>query len=446
MSPHVKTLAELATILALLAAAAYGGWLGRKHSRAAQDDLADAKDEQYNRGYDTAIRQIPDERVADAWKSGVEFGKARPADHSRRRWWNRAEPVQTCRQCGCTQERGCEVGCWWVTADMCSACVGSLAEAAEPDGPPEPTLADRILRSVEQHLGKRGRISGSEWTDHLRFRECAGCAFTARSYDPYGYPAARRPPPPPRPQERPRQAIAGPPPPPAEPAEEPTRVFARQDPPKFTPVVVYDELAELADRDLAELADRGDVPDGEPVFAAAPVTVPDLPSQPAPGPGDVPSVWLAAMAEPAKGLAPHLMIWDAADGSKWNYYPPDREWQGWVPGEDGTWYWPVARFRATHPEAPPWDGWTLGDPVEPVAAPSPLFDEVAADLAEAADIERAGSDEPARAQTMEEFLAELASWSAERRADGAAVVDRVEASLADWRADAGLPPRPSLVG
>ncbi len=28
-----------------------------------------------------------------------------------------------CRVCGCTNERGCPGGCWWVGPDLCSSCV-----------------------------------------------------------------------------------------------------------------------------------------------------------------------------------------------------------------------------------------------------------------------------------------------------------------------------------
>lgn len=27
-----------------------------------------------------------------------------------------------CWQCGCTDERACPGGCWWVADDLCSAC------------------------------------------------------------------------------------------------------------------------------------------------------------------------------------------------------------------------------------------------------------------------------------------------------------------------------------
>jgi hypothetical protein len=34
----------------------------------------------------------------------------------------RKEGSQTCRECGCTDERACEGGCSWVEEDLCSAC------------------------------------------------------------------------------------------------------------------------------------------------------------------------------------------------------------------------------------------------------------------------------------------------------------------------------------
>jgi len=40
----------------------------------------------------------------------------------------RPESIKACRVCGCTQERACPGGCYWVEADLCSAC----AETREP--------------------------------------------------------------------------------------------------------------------------------------------------------------------------------------------------------------------------------------------------------------------------------------------------------------------------
>lgn len=38
---------------------------------------------------------------------------------------------RACRVCGCTDRHGCPQGCWWVEADLCSAC----AEAANEPTP-----------------------------------------------------------------------------------------------------------------------------------------------------------------------------------------------------------------------------------------------------------------------------------------------------------------------
>ena len=40
-----------------------------------------------------------------------------------------ARRAGVCRVCGCTDDRACDGGCWWVQPDLCSACVGRL----EPD-------------------------------------------------------------------------------------------------------------------------------------------------------------------------------------------------------------------------------------------------------------------------------------------------------------------------
>jgi len=35
------------------------------------------------------------------------------------------QPVRSCRECGCTDDKACEGGCSWVEVDLCSACAGS---------------------------------------------------------------------------------------------------------------------------------------------------------------------------------------------------------------------------------------------------------------------------------------------------------------------------------
>jgi hypothetical protein len=39
--------------------------------------------------------------------------------------------VRACRECGCTDEFGCDGGCWWVGPDLCSSCVTAAQWAAE---------------------------------------------------------------------------------------------------------------------------------------------------------------------------------------------------------------------------------------------------------------------------------------------------------------------------
>lgn len=36
-----------------------------------------------------------------------------------------------CRVCGCTDERACPGGCWWVEPDLCSDCGDVSPEASE---------------------------------------------------------------------------------------------------------------------------------------------------------------------------------------------------------------------------------------------------------------------------------------------------------------------------
>jgi hypothetical protein len=40
-----------------------------------------------------------------------------------------------CRVCGCTDDRACPGGCWWVDADLCSACAGDFGPDDSDDGP-----------------------------------------------------------------------------------------------------------------------------------------------------------------------------------------------------------------------------------------------------------------------------------------------------------------------
>ena len=50
--------------------------------------------------------------------------------------------ARRCRKCGCTDDRACPGGCWWVAEDLCSSCdpnyasaVGSLVRSEMPPQP-----------------------------------------------------------------------------------------------------------------------------------------------------------------------------------------------------------------------------------------------------------------------------------------------------------------------
>lgn len=38
------------------------------------------------------------------------------------RAWRRQADVRSCRRCGCTDDRACFGGCYWVAPDLCSVC------------------------------------------------------------------------------------------------------------------------------------------------------------------------------------------------------------------------------------------------------------------------------------------------------------------------------------
>lgn len=41
--------------------------------------------------------------------------------------------MATCRICGCTDERACPGGCWWVEPDFCSACAPAERQNETPE-------------------------------------------------------------------------------------------------------------------------------------------------------------------------------------------------------------------------------------------------------------------------------------------------------------------------
>lgn len=48
--------------------------------------------------------------------------------------WDQGVPLEepTCRECGCTDDRACEGGCYWAGPDICSNCVPLNIELVEP--------------------------------------------------------------------------------------------------------------------------------------------------------------------------------------------------------------------------------------------------------------------------------------------------------------------------
>lgn len=79
-----------------------------------------------------------------------------------------AEAVRSCRVCGCTDDdcRGCiaKVGgpCWWVKADLCSACVGSEDVRTDVPLPQPQRLSDAdaldLARKVAAGRAVRGDV------------------------------------------------------------------------------------------------------------------------------------------------------------------------------------------------------------------------------------------------------------------------------------------------
>lgn len=78
------------------------------------------------------VRETPEEAEADlAAYCAMRLGCTGPLYELVRRYQARIRElegqlgdVRRCRVCGCTDEYGCDEGCYWVEEDLCSACVG----------------------------------------------------------------------------------------------------------------------------------------------------------------------------------------------------------------------------------------------------------------------------------------------------------------------------------
>lgn len=61
----------------------------------------------------------------------------------------------TCQKCGCTSERACEGGCFWIDSqrDLCSRCARALF--CGPIGHADAELVIRAMRSALTEMGAR---------------------------------------------------------------------------------------------------------------------------------------------------------------------------------------------------------------------------------------------------------------------------------------------------
>lgn len=62
-----------------------------------------------------------------------------------------AEPVRTCAECGCTDERACIGGCYWSAPALCSACDPNADDEDDEISP-----IQRALRGAAAFWGTHG--------------------------------------------------------------------------------------------------------------------------------------------------------------------------------------------------------------------------------------------------------------------------------------------------
>ncbi len=58
--------------------------------------------------------------IASLFYLGAEL--RRRSRLSLRQWRAERDGIRRCRECGCTEVRACQGGCYWVDQDLCSAC------------------------------------------------------------------------------------------------------------------------------------------------------------------------------------------------------------------------------------------------------------------------------------------------------------------------------------
>jgi protein gp37 len=70
-------------------------------------------------------------------------------------WFVPEDGARACRVCGCTENNGCDEGCWWVERALCSSCVGK-----------EVPKGDRPVKFRKVGKKSAGRfLDGKEWDE-----------------------------------------------------------------------------------------------------------------------------------------------------------------------------------------------------------------------------------------------------------------------------------------
>lgn len=88
-----------------------------------------------------------------------------------------ANPISTCRVCGCTDDHACEGGCWWVEADLCSTCAAAMVAGPVMEMEPEPIMA--TITGLIEEVKVRGR--GVHGLNHqFTNLEIAGSAYNGK--------------------------------------------------------------------------------------------------------------------------------------------------------------------------------------------------------------------------------------------------------------------------
>lgn len=103
--------------------------------------------------------------------------------------------LRKCRYCGCTDDRACEGGCWWIADDVCSSC----GEAARAEGVPvggvrrriraslairpqvDRTLQAGLLAAAEQ--GRHAALAAGDAYAEIACLRCDGCGRLADDDD-----------------------------------------------------------------------------------------------------------------------------------------------------------------------------------------------------------------------------------------------------------------------